>query len=294
MAHYVPGIDDAYRELIDQLPPDVRSVARGLPYRLGLTHRPDGKWSDFTQLEAVHALPCLVAEGAHVEPSPYLRAHRAAGFYCVLVDRVADGQAALDRELRALRRELRKAWVASLARVVEPERAAQTVAAAERAFWRSARAERLAFETASCTPSSYARAVRDKTAWLAVASRELLRADRALDRLAAFEQGHVLLFGSLQLFDDASDVLEDREVRGRSIPDLLRVSPHSMLLASRLLTEAARDAFAGAGFRRIADWLDARARELSRATSKSRRARSPRPARTVPTCRNRRFPPVRS
>lgn len=265
-------LDRSFQRFVASVPDALRAEASALPFKLGLVHRPDGRWSDFTQIPAVHSMPSALMRGARdavrsalvgVDESAYLEAHRLAGFYCVLVDRVADGQVVPDRALRALRRLLRAAWVDAVA-VFAGERAERAVARAERALRRAIRRERAGFASGKLPAPAYAAAVRDKTVWLALATRELLRAHAARSA-DAFGRAHVLFFGSLQCLDDAMDVEEDSAVRGGSFPALLGVSVRAMWLASQHLVARAADEFRHAGFGGVAEELELRVPELAAA-----------------------------
>ena len=261
-------VDRAYTEIVADLPAHLRAAAARLPYRLGLVHRPDGKWSDFTQLEVVTSMPRLIGRDlglSDAQVEPFLRAHRAAGFARVLVDRVADGQAQSDPDLDALAAALHAAWVAALgAAVGDAGHAALIVEAGCRSFARSARAERRALSTGAWTAEAYARAVGDKTAWLAVATVALLRAHRDEQIARVFVRGHERLYLSLQLLDDAVDAADDRAVRGRSMPEVLRATPRAFVRAAACMTDEAAFVFDAAGLPGLAAQSRARGSELTR------------------------------
>lgn len=257
------SVDETFEHLVARLPAAVREDAAFLPYRLGLVHRPDGAWSDFTQLPPVHALPAMLGDVVELDPTPYVRAHRAAGFYCVALDRVADGQVQPDEELGALQLGLRELWIASVSDLVggEPP-AAKLVARAEARLRAAIRAERTAFATWCLGPTSYARAVLDKTDWLLLASRLMLESEGADAARAALERGHALSILALQLLDDAMDVAEDRAVRGASIGDLMDFPPNAFVIAARVLTEHAREELASGGLTELAAWHGERVETL--------------------------------
>ena len=58
-----PGFDETYRWLVDGLPARLRQPAERLPWTLGLTQSPDGRWSDFVHLHPNRQLPLYAAQG---------------------------------------------------------------------------------------------------------------------------------------------------------------------------------------------------------------------------------------
>ncbi|MCC7542868.1 MAG: hypothetical protein IT379_42020 [Deltaproteobacteria bacterium] len=259
-------LDTTFERLLTEAPGDVRSRAQGLPYRLGLTHRPHGGWGDFASLEPICDLPLYVLD---VMPrvgeetvAQFRFAHRAGGFHGLLIDRVADGQVTLDRDLRSVRTWLRRVRVAALATAIgdacEAERLVQR---AERAFRAATALERRARSTGKLAVSEYVRIVSLKTAWLAGPTVALLRRGAA-DHLAAFERGYTLFMLGLQALDDGSDIAEDEALFGVSVPALLGVSPGAMRQAARVVTEHATSELGRAGFARFAAWSESRTREL--------------------------------
>jgi hypothetical protein len=62
-------IDDSFAELSRALPPDLRIHAVGLPFRLGLTRRPDGGWEDFVRMDPNRDLPRYGPAGCPGAPS---------------------------------------------------------------------------------------------------------------------------------------------------------------------------------------------------------------------------------
>ncbi len=262
--HELPSLDATYSELIADLPTELHAAARSLPYRLGISRSPRLGWDDYSQLAPMRELPGFASEGAangRVDAGDWIVAHRAAGFYLVLVDRVCDGQVSLDGELRRLRAALRARWVSAAhraaagdARFVEAR-----VARSIRRHRRGVRRERLAFARGSLSPTEYARIVRDKTDPLLVAS-ELLLERVATDRVVPFGAAFDSMMLSLQLFDDALDAAEDREVRGASVCELLGCHDEALFVASARLAEIAAARAAEAGFLMLASFLEERSR----------------------------------
>ena len=93
-----PGFGETYRWLVDGLPARLRQPAERLPWTLGLTQSPDGRWSDFVRLHPNRQLPLYAAQAPNgelaltaVQLKPFLRAHHLGAFAWLVRDRIEDG-----------------------------------------------------------------------------------------------------------------------------------------------------------------------------------------------------------
>lgn len=249
------SVDETFEHVLTRLSPDVAALAQHLPFRLGLVDRPDGKWSDFTKFEVVNALPAM-CNAQSVDPAPFVMAHQSIGFFFALVDRVADGQVVQDDDLLRVRGELREVAISKLGEAIgSVDTARSDMVVLDARFAASVREERRAFRCKHWTPRGYALAVADKTSWMEHASVRLLEHAGAFKGAAALRRAQRLLILSLQLFDDATDCEEDRDLRGSSIPALLGHSRTTTLMTARLLGRRAGVAFAECGMDRVVIWL---------------------------------------
>jgi hypothetical protein len=101
------AIDQSYEEFVNDLPDELRSVARQLPQLLGLTTRPGVSWSDAVAEPVLLGLPTLLlgALAARVKPelrASAQRAHLFAMITALIHERVDDGRVEVDDQLDAL------------------------------------------------------------------------------------------------------------------------------------------------------------------------------------------------
>lgn len=262
-------IEAMYEKVLRTLPAEVLPLAETLPHRLGLTERADGGWSEFAQLAPSRDLPWFAAEDrlgdlvSDFALQRYRFAHCCAGFYFLLVDRLADGQVTKDEQaLAKLEPHLLEAWATALGEATrDGGMTARAIGDARRRWRAGVSAEQQALAAGALDAGRYGAIVRDKLAWIGVAADALLT-QNAPERAAAFRAAQQLLFLGLQLVDDAADADEDQQLRGSSIPGALGVpGPSLFMTASAACCEASRQANAS-GFQRLAGWLDGRVMEL--------------------------------
>lgn len=258
------SLDRAYAELVSSFEPRLREAALELPEALGLGG-PGALWSSYATLLPVVDLPYFAAEGLAVDETALAQArlaHWYGGYTGLMLDRILDGQARPGGVAPGLRRALVGRWLGALARLhPRPDEARPRALESLQRLQAAAAQEREAFRRGSLSFGEYAAIVCEKTAWFSLASLALL--ERAAPaRAQAFERPFRLLMLSLQLLDDGADHEEDRRDRGRSVPELLGVSPRSMHLASALLASDAAPLAAEAGFGELARWLEQRAAVL--------------------------------
>lgn len=226
--HPVPQPDDTWRDVVARGDRVWRTQARVLPYRLGLTWKPDGGWGEYVTLDVLRDLPSYMADAvpggvSSRALSRYRRAHHCAGFYGLLVDRVADGQVFEDRALREDRARVWSAWLDALHTACGSRARAKAMIDDAMACWSRAVAdEDAAMRRGHMEPEEYGALVRGKVSYLWVASEAMLRAEGVSDARRAelrdlFEQ----LMLALQCNDDAMDEDEDRARWGKSVPELL-------------------------------------------------------------------------
>lgn len=255
-------LDETFLQLIADLPRSDLEQALSLPYRLGVTSRPRLGWDDYAALGPMRDLPVFVPDGAssELDREPWVVAHRAAGFSGLVRDCVGDGQVHPDRELRSMDRALRDLWIDALgAACGDAARARARIARSLRRHSNAVRRERAAFSRATLTLPDYARIARDKTDFLVVAT-ELMLEEVDPCRVAAFRKTFDTMMLSLQLFDDALDAAEDREVRGASVGELLGYHDEALFAASARIAEMAAARAAEADFPMLASFLEERSR----------------------------------
>ncbi|MBM7115695.1 hypothetical protein [Archangium primigenium] len=262
-------IDFTYQSVIARLPPDLHAPARGLLFELGLARTPDAGWADVFQLQPSSELPLFALSTGDLEDEDTLasfrRAHHAACFYNVLVDRMADHQAPATPERQRLARHFLEYWRLSLARAQGKERhAARVIERAIRAWRRGIGLERMALARGSLDGEHYGRIILLKLGWAGLASECLLRQRVEPPRHPLFRSAFFLLASGMQCVDDAADALEDKALHGSGIPQALGFPPNALFTAGALLTRAAASTAARGRFDRFAQWLSHRASELER------------------------------
>jgi hypothetical protein len=261
------SIDSTYQAVSDRLPTKLRGSARTLLFDLGLARTPEAGWVDVFQLAPCRDLPLFALP--EVLPcdartlDAFRRAHHCACFYSVLVDRMADQQAATTPERARLAEHLLVHWRQSLAEAEGDEaRALWAIDRGVRALHDGIGLERLALTRRSLSLDSYGRSILLKLGWAGIASEALLRPRLEEHRIWLFRCTFNLLASALQVVDDAEDSAEDEATRGIHFPAALGFPPASLFTASALLTKSAASAAARGGFKRFAEFLSHRASEL--------------------------------
>jgi len=260
-------IDSSYQALIAQLPADLRPLARRLLFDLGLARTPDKGWADVFRLAPCLDLPIFVPpDGATVDEhtvQAFRRAHHGACFYNVLVDRIADQQAAGTPERELLEKHFLKHWRLCLSEAVGSEAYAEwAVNHGVRALHLGIGLERTGLARRSISLRRYGFSILLKLGWISTASECLLHQRVEAHRIPFFRRAFQLLILALQAVDDAEDSAEDASVRGVSFPTALGFSPTALFTASALLTRAAESSATKGGFEHFAQWLSGRAYEL--------------------------------
>lgn len=243
--HPVPQPDDTWRDVVARGDRVWRTQARVLPYRLGLTWKPDGGWGEYVTLDVLRDLPSYMADAVPGGVSSrvlsrYRRAHHCAGFYGLLVDRVADGQVVEDRALREDRARVWSAWLDALHLACGSRARAKAMIAEAMARWSRAVAdEDAAMRRGHMEPEEYGALVRGKVSYLWVASEAMLRTEGVSDeRRAELRDGFERLMLALQCNDDAMDEDEDRERWGKSVPEVLGVRAQWLSASARAIAIA--------------------------------------------------------
>ena len=262
-------IDSTYQSVIARLPPDLREPARGLLFELGLARAPEAGWADVFQLVPSRDLPLLAppADSPCEERTldAFRRAHHGACFYNVLVDRMADRQAATTPERERLAEHFLEYWRWSLAEADGDGRhTAWAIDRGIRTWRRGVELERAALARHSLRLGRYGRGILLKLGWAGIASECLLRHQVEAHRVRLFRRAFSLLASGMQCVDDAADSAEDEAVHGLGFPAALGFPPAALFTAGALLTRAAASAAARGRFDRFAEWLSHRASELER------------------------------
>jgi hypothetical protein len=262
-------MDSTYQTVIANLPPDLREPARGLLFELGLARAPEAGWADVFQLVPSRDLPLLAlpADSPCDERTldAFRRAHHGACFYNVLVDRMADQQAAITSERERLAALFLTYWRRSLTEANGDERHAVWVIDRGIQMWRrGVGIERAALARRSLGLESYGLSILLKLGWAGIASECLLRPRVEAHRVQLFRCAFSLLASGMQCVDDAEDSAEDEAVHGLGIPAALGFPPTALFTAGALLTRAAASTATQGRFHRFAEWLSLRASELER------------------------------
>jgi len=266
-----PGFDETYRWLIDGLPARLRQPAQRLPWTLGLTQSPDGRWSDFVRLHPNRQLPLYAAQapdgGLALTPAQlnhFLRAHHLGAFAWLVRDRIEDGQVEVDDQLLELADAFEQRWRGAIIEGTGDGLLAEALFRRAMARWeRGTRAERNVLAAGSVRAPIYAAIVREKLGWIGAPSQALLQATGDRRRVNAFLHAHDLYLVGLQTIDDVIDRDEDRALRGADVPSALHCSAGALVRAAPKLMRLAAARAAGAGFTWFATWLDAFAGAIS-------------------------------
>jgi hypothetical protein len=259
-------VEASYARLVARLDGPRRALALELPRRLGVSARAVGGWEDFTALPPMRDLPRFAGCGAVDEATieRFTFAHHCAGFYGLLVDRLADGQAPAPDDLSRLRSFFLAQWEDALgAACGQPARARRTIHRAMVSWRRGLEVERAALRRQRLTPEVYLRCIRRKTRWLGVTACMLVERAAGRRRALQFQRCFDLMLWSLQCLDDEIDRDEDRELFGLSFAHALGYCDGALLRASFHLCSAAAAAAREGRFCALAAWLGARASGLA-------------------------------
>lgn len=266
-------VDAHWQDVRRGLPVRFHEIAQELPFRLGLSARADGLWTDFTRLEPMCDLPAFAADPLDETISIPLsdarlrlfqEAHCAAGYFGLLVDRLADGQCRLHPDLPRLRPRLRAHWIAALSRATGDAERARYLVRRSVLDWEAALRHEVEHRLPRrWTAKEYAQCIRGKTSWLAVTSVGLLESTGQSSRVAGFLEVFDAMLLSLQTLDDGLDAEEDRALRGVSYPDALGVSPGALIKVSSLLCVRAAETASRHRFEKLSSWLERHARSIA-------------------------------
>jgi hypothetical protein len=241
--------DTTWRRLLTQRKGSSRLSAKVLPYRIGISGRPDGTWSDYVRLEPMYDLPGFLRERCPQDVSKrtldlYRRAHHCGGFYGLVVDRIADGQVRETPSLREERTWLRAAWETHLTHACGARATARHAIEESMIELKAAvELERSFIEEGALDADVYAVAVRSKVAFLWVTTGVMLRTHGADEgEVTRAREVFERIMIALQCNDDACDESEDRALRGVSIPEALGVDGSALhavgaMMLDRLRTE---------------------------------------------------------
>jgi len=262
----MPTIDESYAALVGSLPVKLQRTAGQLPWRLGLTRSPEGRWGDFVGLHPNRELPVYAAQahnrGGLCVPEAalarYVRAHHVGGFTWLLRDRLEDGQVAPDAQLLELSEIFGVCWRDALADAAGNVTLSELVCRRACARWRrGTAAERRVLARGPLRPPIYAAVVREKLGWISAPAQALLADSWDPRRVTAFLRAHDLFLLGLQLIDDVVDAKQDRALRGGDVPGAIGCSPGALVRAVPKLVQRAAAAADAGGFTWFAGWLDA-------------------------------------
>lgn len=270
--HLRPAIDDSFSVLVASLPDHLRAETVQLPYHLGLTREPNGKWEDFVVMDPNRDLPRYAAESpdmpGHSRLHPdellgYRRAHHFAAIHGLLDDRLTDAQVPATNALLGLRLEARRAWFQALSTATRsPRRARAVIGAALRATAMGNRQEQHALELGRCHPHEvtlssveYVSFICQKLRWFGASAHALLLSLNEPKRARALREAYDTFSVALQCIDDARDADRDLETRGANFPNALGFPPSGLLAAAPGLVRMASARAAAAHFHELSAWL---------------------------------------
>jgi hypothetical protein len=265
------GFDETYRWLVDGLPARLRKPAERLPWRLGLTKSPDGRWGDFVRLHPNRELPLYAAQAPDgelgltpVDLGHFLRAHHLGAFAWLVRDRLEDGQVEKEDHFLELAEVFEQRWREAIAEGTDDNVLARALFRRATTRWqRGTQAEQRVLAAGSMRAPIYAAIVREKLGWIGAPSQALLQVSGDPPRLIPFLHAHDLYLVGLQVLDDVIDAEEDRALRGADVASALGCSPGALVRAAPKLVRRAAAAAAGGGFTWFATWLDAFAGAIS-------------------------------
>ncbi|MBL8679950.1 MAG: class 1 isoprenoid biosynthesis enzyme [Myxococcales bacterium] len=234
--------DETWRALLEQRAIERRALTRVLPYRIGITPRPDGGWGDYVREPIMFDLPAMLADELGTQPfdaSKWTRAHHCAGFFGLVADRVADQQVFEDAALRDDRAWLFEQWKSALAEACADEREAERRINDERSLWRTAVEQERSWSRQTVVGAEdYSAVVRGKCAFLWTTSAAMLEHNGVpLARIALVREAFERVMIALQCCDDARDNDEDRELKGASTSELLAVDGATLHATAALVLQ---------------------------------------------------------
>lgn len=267
-------LDASFERLLDTETELDVSLLRTLPRRLGISTAESGGWDDYSKLAPMRSLPDFVAplcpSVTDAVVDDYVLAHRAGGFAGLVIDRILDGQVRDDDVVIHAAHFLVERWIELLARAtrLSPVAVASPIRESLERLLDSTEREQRFFDEGIESADEYAAVIAGKTEWLALASRFMVHLHGDESAEPTFDRCYESLLLALQLADDALDADEDRDLRGRSIPECLDVGPVSMLVAAeRVLTETAAE-MRNAGLDALADFANGHADAIARSVGK--------------------------
>ena len=213
-------------------------------------------------------LPGLVASpgSSDVALDWFRYAHHVGGFLGLTLDRLADGQT-LRRDLALEVAALEAEWVRALTTATgKPSKSDALAREVLADLQRGLAMESLAFVRGELDLERYSEIVWLKTRWLALPTRMMLEDSEEVE---AFEEAYRWLMLSLQVADDGADAEQDRARMGRSVPELLKLHPATLLACAAPITRRAAEA--ASAHPRLRAWCEARAIEIDAAFGVERR-----------------------
>jgi hypothetical protein len=150
-------IDALYAAVVETLPPELRTLARGLPHELGLAPGPNVTWSEVFSHEVTLHAPALLAEAMPAAAPAQVRdavlAHMLAVIEAFGTDRIQDGQVTQSARLSDVLAYLRQARDRTMLRLTDE---IEPFAVADRETRDSILAERAMLARAEVsTPAQY-------------------------------------------------------------------------------------------------------------------------------------------
>lgn len=224
-------------------------------------------WDDAIGLMPCRELPRMLAADLGLAPDApevdrFQSAHVTGLLHGLIADRRADGQAADAAGLEMLEHSLRMRWTEELVHAMgSADRGQAWVEGALARLQRGLQAEAAFFATGRLGAERYFEIAFDKLMWALLPAFGLIWKVRG-ENAAHTAPALAALTLSLQCFDDAIDVEEDRRTRGADVPSLLGVPALGLESASKELALSGAAYSLDARLPGLSAWLEGRARDL--------------------------------
>ncbi len=250
------SVSGRYEKLVESWSEEVRTLARHLPFRLGLVSAESGSWDEYTGVRFANDLPAVVVPDVdrgilRDELEFYRMLHLSISVQFLIEDRIADGDAPDGPDLRFLVGAFRQKTANLISRIPRSE-LGERLDVCHREWREAVDAEKRAVDSGGMALANYGRVVRAKNRYLTLATRLHPDVNRDGELLRLLEGMMV----ALQCRSDAIDHQEDERKNGRSWPALLGISPRHLLEASRLLMRAFANDAKRRGYGRMAESIE--------------------------------------
>ncbi|MBU3915769.1 hypothetical protein KKA14_09570, partial [bacterium] len=188
----------------------------------------------------------------------FRHAHHCAGFWGLLSDRLADGQAKRNKTTDIFQDFFKQCWILSLTKATEKNNSeiVNLVNSAIADWEKGIRLERKFFRPGLLTVEDYTETIRLKVYWLSLTSICLLQSLDQQSQIKSFQLIYNMMLCGMQSRDDAMDFIEDEALNGISYPDALGVTPGSLYRNGLELLKKSSLLAKDLGFIKLSNWLD--------------------------------------